>query len=146
MFDSMVLSRRDVDKINGWMETEKTNKRFAYCTKRQWLLSQPIWIITIILTCVCVGWPLSLHGIPRACRTCTVIFRIGASYNSEISTLPYRPIVEEGDCGRFKSISDLSDAKSLVSKSGSCDKTTIHCNRAPNNAPQKRLENENVTH
>lgn len=80
----------------------------------------------IQFTCVCVGCPLSLHGIPRACKTCTVIFRIGASYNNDISTLPYLPIVDDGDCERLISQSDFKDAKSLVSNNGSCDKTTMH--------------------
>lgn len=64
---------------------------------------------------------------PRACSTCTVILRMGASYNKEISTLPYRPMVDDGDCGRCRSQSDFSEAKSLVSNNGSCDNITMHC-------------------
>lgn len=58
-----------------------------------------------------------------------VILRIGASYSSEISTHPYRPIVDEGELGRLMSNSDFIDVKSLVSNSGSCERTTIHCRR-----------------
>lgn len=70
------------------------------------------------LTCECV-LALPFDGTPRACRTWTVILRMGASYWREISRLA---------CGNgLNSMSDLRDFRSLVSKRGSCSWTsTMH--------------------
>lgn len=41
--------------------------------------------------------------------------------------------MDDGEFGRFMSNSDFIDVKSLVSNSGSCDKTTIHFADIKNN-------------
>lgn len=81
----------------------------------------------LLITCVCVCCPLSRDGIPCACKTCTVILRIGASYSSDISILAFLPaVLPNGDPGRRESTSDRSDLRSLVSNNVSWDSTTIH--------------------
>lgn len=68
-------------------------------------------------------------GIPRACSTWTVILRIGASYRSDTSSVPFGQLVDVGlsGPGPIVPVSDLSDLRSLVSNRGSCDRTTMHC-------------------
>lgn len=77
------------------------------------------------LTCVWVV-AFSRVGIPRACSTWTVILRMGASYSRAISRLLGPRSKSADGLSGFRS-SDLSDLRSLVSKSGSCITSTMHC-------------------